>query len=151
MRIIPLSFGEFKGYRFTTCDLSHCMVDNTRSNGLPLAIFPTFCWRIQRLALYHMRIIPQYVRQYEYKGYRFTSCELSHFLFENSKAIALSFANYPTFVWRIQRLPHYHLRIIPLFVIEYKGYRFRTCELSHCMLENTKSTALPLATYPTLC
>ena len=141
--IIPHFVAEYKGYTFNTCKLSHSMLENTNATALILANLPPFCCRIQRLPLYHLLIIPLSVG--EYKGYRFTTCELSHFLLEYTKATALTLANYPTFWWGIQSLPLYHLRIIPLSVGEYKGYRFTTCELSHFLLENTKSTALTLA------
>jgi len=81
-------------------------------------------------------------------GYRFTTCDLSHFLLENTEATALPLATYPTVCRRIQWLPLYHLLIISLSVGEYKCYCFTTCNLSHCTLQNRKVTALPLAIIP---
>jgi len=51
LRIIPLYIGEHKGYRFTNCDLSHFLLENTKSTALPLANYPTFHWKKQRLPL----------------------------------------------------------------------------------------------------
>ena len=141
MQIIPLSIGEYKVYRFTTSELSHFLLQDTKATAVPIANYPTFYWRIERLKLYQMRIIPLSIG--EYKDNRFTTCELSHFLLENSTCELTHILLENT------KATAYHLRIIPLSVGEYKGYRFTNCELSHILLQNTKSTALPLAKYPT--
>ena len=108
LQIIPLYIGEYIGYRFTNCELSHFILENKKATALQLPNYPTFYWRIQTLT--------------------FTTCELFHFILENTKATALPLVNYPTLYWRIQRLPLYNFQIIPHSVGEYKGYRFTTCE-----------------------